>query len=248
MSSEEHQAALARAEAALEEHERSATRFDLEILRPGKHELDENQLVIGNRPKLKEDGTPSRARESFRKGKIKHTCAMQPYMDARYRKIIRDRAQLANMPKRRIIQVNAEDMNATAEVNNLPSMAEVNAGWQPRASKAPVKKGEFERYARMPKNELLDKLFALFQEEKPYWPLKELRLRTQQPEGYLKEVVTSIAILHRNGEHVGKYSLKPEHLNAAGPDPNFFKAETSSSALADGMDEDDDDDDMEEVS
>lgn len=58
----------------------------------------------------------------------------------------------------------------------------------------------------MPKNQLLDQLFSLFR-EKPHWPIKVLREKTQQPELYLKETLLEIATLHRSGEHTGMWEL-----------------------------------------
>ncbi|KAK9472584.1 transcription initiation factor IIF, beta subunit [Dipodascopsis tothii] len=64
--------------------------------------------------------------------------------------------------------------------------------------------------SRMPRNELLDLLFKLF-EEYDYWSLKSLRERTKQPEAFLKEVLESIAILNKKGPYALRYSLKPEY-------------------------------------
>lgn len=64
--------------------------------------------------------------------------------------------------------------------------------------------------ARMPRNELLDLLFKLF-EDYEYWSLKGLRERTKQPEAFLKEVLESIAILNKKGPYALRYSLKPEY-------------------------------------
>ena len=60
----------------------------------------------------------------------------------------------------------------------------------------------------MPRNQLLDILFALYR-EKPRWSARDLRARTEQPESYLKEVLSEIADLHRSGEFNGLYELKP---------------------------------------
>ena len=73
-------------------------------------------------------------------------------------------------------------------------------------TKAKPKRGAFERMARIPKNQLLDLLFAHFR-EKPLWPIKILREKTQQPESYLKETLQEIASLHRSGEHTGMWEL-----------------------------------------
>jgi transcription initiation factor TFIIF subunit beta len=60
----------------------------------------------------------------------------------------------------------------------------------------------------MPRNQLLDVLFGLFR-EREQWPVKLLREKTQQPELYLKEVLSEIATLHRNGEFNGTWELMP---------------------------------------
>lgn len=69
-------------------------------------------------------------------------------------------------------------------------------------------KGQFERMARMPRNQLLDLLFSLFR-EREHWSIKPMRERTQQPEAYLKEVLGEIAFMHRSGEHNGTWELMP---------------------------------------
>lgn len=58
----------------------------------------------------------------------------------------------------------------------------------------------------MPRNQLLDMLFSLFR-EREHWSVKLLRERTQQPEAYLKEVLSEIAFMHRSGEHNGTWEL-----------------------------------------
>ena len=60
----------------------------------------------------------------------------------------------------------------------------------------------------MPRNQLLDALFTLFR-EREQWPIKLLREKTQQPEVYLKEVLSEIATLHRSGEFNGTWELMP---------------------------------------
>ena len=62
----------------------------------------------------------------------------------------------------------------------------------------------------MPKKDLLDLLFRLF-EEYEYWSMKGLNERTKQPESYLKESLESIANLIKKGPYTSKYSLKPEY-------------------------------------
>ena len=127
----------------------------------------------------------------------------------------------------------------------------------PRQRPKPKAKGQFERMARMPRNELLDMLFNLFKEQ-PYWGLKPLRERTQQPEAYLKEVLNDVATLHRSGEHNGSWELKALFAGSSGAEGmkaeygvkeeggDLFKMEDGDGMMMD-EDDDEDDDDMEEV-
>jgi len=100
--------------------------------------------------------------------------------------------------------------------------------------------------ARMPKNQLMDQLFDLFQET-PRWSIKPLRDRTQQPEAYLKEVLGEIAFLHKSGEFNGLWELTGNYARGDGmkmennAGPSDFKMEEEE-------DDEDEDEDMEEVS
>lgn len=59
----------------------------------------------------------------------------------------------------------------------------------------------------MPRNQLLDQIFLLFRDP-TRWGFKPLREKTQQPEAYLKEVLSEVAFLHRSGEYNGLWELK----------------------------------------
>jgi len=116
------------------------------------------------------------------------------------------------------------------------------------------KKGAFERMARMPKNQLLDQLFALFR-EKPHWSIKVLREKTQQPELYLKETLLEIASLHRSGEHTGMWELNANFKGdgikgegEAGPDTFMVDVNMTSPDADDDDDDEEEEEDMEEVS
>lgn len=52
-------------------------------------------------------------------------------------------------------------------------------------------------------------LLDLFQYYR-YWGLRELKRRTNQPEVYLREVLSEMAILWKSGDLNGKWELKPE--------------------------------------
>jgi transcription initiation factor TFIIF subunit beta len=105
----------------------------------------------------------------------------------------------------------------------------------------------------MPKNELLDLLMTSF-DRYPYWSLKALRQETQQPEAYLKDVLSTIGDLHKRGPYTGNWSLKSEFrdaprekaappVQASGSTQPAAATPAKSAAEDDGADDDDDDDD-----
>lgn len=137
-----------------------------------------------------------------------------------YRELLRRRRLEASTPKRTIKMLDSTD---TGRHNML--VAGVGGGlansqksrFNAAIASKPSKSGSggassTEKFARMPKNELLDMLFGLF-ERWQYWSLKKLRTETQQPESYLKETLLGIADLHKRGPYVGNWSLKPEYSN-----------------------------------
>jgi len=77
--------------------------------------------------------------------------------------------------------------------------------------------------ARIPRNQLLDQLFSHFRDT-PHWGLRPLRDKTQQPEVYLKEVLSEIAFLHRSGEHNGMWELKDNFKDENVRDLRFYNS------------------------
>ena len=120
-----------------------------------------------------------------------------------------------------------------------------------------MEKQPVERAARVSRDELLDQLFALFTPEQPFWSLKELRRRTNQPEAYLKEILADIADFHRHGPNTNTFSLK-SGFGAAGaasaaessvaPIPTATAGATAAPAKMEEDDDEDEDEDMEEIS
>ncbi|KAK6584785.1 hypothetical protein PZA11_003009 [Diplocarpon coronariae] len=64
--------------------------------------------------------------------------------------------------------------------------------------------------ARMPQNELLDRIFDCFRKYN-YWSMKALRSELQQPEVYLRETLEKIAVLAKSGRFATQWSLRPEN-------------------------------------
>lgn len=102
-------------------------------------------------------------------------------------------------------------------LNEIPGVIQSNAGPSIKGNAASIflkstqgKNKSEGRAIRMPKKDLLDLLFRLF-EEYEYWSMKGLKERTRQPESYLKESLESIATLIKRGPYTSKYMLKAEY-------------------------------------
>ena len=103
---------------------------------------------------------------------------------------------------------------------------------------------QLQKTARMPQNELLDKIFACFSKYN-YWSMKALRAELQQPEAYLRETLEKVAVLAKSGRFATQWSLKPENKIAnydAIGDAVAPTAEGEPQDESDMADEEDDDD------
>ncbi|KAF8074777.1 transcription initiation factor IIF, beta subunit [Lyophyllum atratum] len=237
---------------------------------PDCYELDmvndsvDNQIVVAERPK---DASLSvsmsaaaatvntRARTTILTGRIKHECTLRPAFSQSYRKQMRERHRKYNTPQRQIRMIDDAGVpGGRGGVNRLSSGVGVGAGsafGDLIKTKPKFAKGTFERMARMPRNQLLDQIFLLFRDP-TRWGIKPLREKTQQPEVYLKEVLSEVAFLHRSGEYNGLWELK-DNFKEEGikgenvPGPSGFDV---GDTKMEGVDEEeeDEDEDMEEVS
>lgn len=100
---------------------------------------------------------------------------------------------------------------------------------------------QFNKAARMPENELLDRIFKCF-EKYNYWSIKALRAELHQPEAYLRETLEKIAVLAKSGRFSSHWSLKPE--NRPGNYDNALEGAPDDQDSDTGMDDDDDDEDV----
>ena len=93
--------------------------------------------------------------------------------------------------------------------------------------------------ARMPQNELIDRLFVCFKRYK-FWSMKALKQELHQPEAFLKETLDLVAVLARSGVHAMTYRLKPEYEKNVDLDVKDEGAPEDESSMGDEDDEDDD--------
>ncbi|KAH8991255.1 transcription initiation factor IIF, beta subunit-domain-containing protein [Lactarius akahatsu] len=224
--------------------------YELDMVNQDVH----NQVVVAERAKAP-TGT-GRARTTIMTGKVKHECNLRPRMTGRYERRLTARGAAAKNEK--AVRVGLMDGARAGRGGGkmLSSGISSAAGFADLTrTKVKPQKGQYERMARMPRNQLLDSLFSLFR-EREQWPIKLLREKTQQPEVYLKEVLSEIATLHRSGEFNGTWELMPSfkgdgvrgYIKAEGMSQLYASQPSNADVSMDDYDEEEeDDDDMEEV-
>ncbi|GBE88039.1 Transcription initiation factor IIF subunit beta [Sparassis crispa] len=215
----------------------------------------QNQIVIAE---LEKD-TRSPARITKLIGAVKRECSLRPVLSDKYRQRLKQRIRAANARSRQIKLLEDVHPGGRGAVNMLASGAAHQAPFNFVPPKPKPAKGQFERMTRMPRNQLLDELFDAFS-EREHWSMKWLRERTQQPETYLREVLSEIAFIHRSGEHNGSWELlqnfkgegtgsegvpRPSYISAIGADIPAVEVEDCDEDDFDDFDEDEDD--LEEI-
>lgn len=101
-----------------------------------------------------------------------------------------------------------------------------------------------ERFARLERHELIERLFALFK-DKPYWSITALKATLQQPDTWLREVLKEVAVLIREGKYANMWELQENWKEAGGDTKPDVKDGDDDDESDD--EEEDDEDDLEEV-
>ncbi|ORX54466.1 transcription initiation factor IIF, beta subunit [Hesseltinella vesiculosa] len=183
------------------------------------------------------------------RGKVHHDCTATPSQFGTYRNIMRKRAYDAEIPQRsvRILDQDNQPVFVPGASANIPS-----TGFSDFVVSVGKRKTDKEKATRLPRNELMDVLFAAF-DRYPYWSFKGILEHTHQPAQYLKEVLSEICVLNKRGPYAGNYQLKSEfkHRESQAEQEGVEKAKQSGSnddANEEDSDDDNiDDDDMEEI-
>ncbi|KAG2172487.1 hypothetical protein INT44_006660 [Umbelopsis vinacea] len=180
-------------------------------------------------------------------GKIHHECHVSPANWTAYRDIMRKRVHEADRPTRSVqeIEQRHQPVFAPGASSGMPvsDFSSFIPSKKPRIDK--------EKATRMPRNELMDMLFAAF-ERYPYWSLKGIAEHTKQPMQYLKEILSEICILNKRGPYTSTYQLKAEY-KVRGKDNRPRVEGNSEAGSGDGLDgelssdDEEDEDDMEMV-
>ncbi|KAF9954211.1 hypothetical protein BGZ72_004746 [Mortierella alpina] len=146
---------------------------------------------------------------------IKHECAVTPMPGSEeYKEIMRERNVEAAKKGGRSVQILGEN-NKADPAGGRGGMFLPGVGIRGGFIQKKVKVQMDQKTTRMPRNELMDMLFAAF-EQYPYWSFKGLVEHVKQPHSYLKEVLGEICNFIKKGPYTAKYQLKPEFAGAAG--------------------------------
>lgn len=133
-------------------------------------------------------------------------------LDPAYRQLNRDRSAKA-AAKTRTMQVLSE---APSSQMRPGTMQRVSFG-NKESTRKRFEKGQFERRARMEKDDLENLLFRLF-ERQSRWNFIQLQKETDQPAVWLKEVLAEVAVLNKRGAHANLWELKKVYRAAVGSD------------------------------
>lgn len=140
-------------------------------------------------------------------GTVCHECQVMPSMnDPNYHKIVEQRRNIVKNNNKEIITTLAETVGVTMSHTGMSMKSDSSNFLKVGREKAKANI----KSIRMPKKEILDYLFKLF-DEYDYWSLKGLKERTRQPEAHLKECLDKVAILVKKGPYAFKYTLRPEY-------------------------------------
>lgn len=142
-------------------------------------------------------------------GKICNDCQVIPVKnDVRYKNVISNIKKMGKITLRPKVTF----------LDEIPGVAHSNAGPSIKGSnislfmKSNKNRNDDGKAVRIPKKDLLDLLFKLF-EEQEFWSIKNLKEKTKQPEHYLKKCLEAVGILIKKGPYALKYCLKPEYKN-----------------------------------
>jgi transcription initiation factor TFIIF subunit beta len=145
-------------------------------------------------------------------GRVKHELNCHPVENPESRHILELRAKQQLEPRKQLKIVESASgilLAGTSEANNrfdgfVKSAAHPNTRREEKAKRLENKT------ARMPENELLDRINMAFQEFR-YWSMRALKARIPQPEAYLRSTLEKVAILHKSGRFANTWSIRPEY-------------------------------------
>jgi transcription initiation factor TFIIF subunit beta len=164
------------------------------------------------------------------------------------RQILELRAKQQLEPRKQL-QITSAILGAAANEVNKGFDGFVRSAANPNARREDKAKRLENKTARMPENELLDRINLAFQEFR-YWSMRALKARIPQPEAFLRSTLEKVAVLHKSGRFANTWSLRPEFESMISADTAAAEAAPDAGGEggdADLVDDEDEDIKMEDV-
>ncbi|WVN88561.1 uncharacterized protein L203_103772 [Cryptococcus depauperatus CBS 7841] len=188
--------------------------------------------------------------------RVDHEGHVQPMRNQKYLALLKERMNEAEQSKRPVIRMEDTGLSQ-AEQNQLASGFRIaNSTFGRNMIISSKQTGE--RFARLERNELTDRIFQCFRDH-PYWSLAALKQTLEQPDAWLREVMRDVAEQVKEGKYIGYWQLKKEWREDAwkGPEGQEVKGEVQRDVKNEIKEEKDvkteiddneeEDDDLEEV-
>ncbi|TVY85447.1 Transcription initiation factor IIF subunit beta [Lachnellula suecica] len=178
-------------------------------------------------------------------GKVAHEVNCIAVDNEESQRLLSMRTLEAMRPKMHTKFLGSEDVTSVGGGFIQPGTIAAQNQWDAfikKPGQAAGKRPQMLKTARIPQNELLDKIFECFKKYN-YWSMKALRTELAQPEAYLRETLERVAVLAKSGRFATQWSLKPENKITN------FEAMGDAVAPTEGIEDSefDDDDDDEDV-
>lgn len=139
-------------------------------------------------------------------GVVHNEATISPIVDEHYRKIMQNRTLAASTPRR---QTQVLDEKSEKKAYRMTSNESNSFVMQPIRKKTIQEKRE-----RLPREEVVSLIFQAY-EKYEYWNFNGLVNYTNQPQTYLKEILSEVGMLNKRGSYVGMWQLKPEYNHRA---------------------------------
>ncbi|ORX40490.1 transcription initiation factor IIF, beta subunit-domain-containing protein [Kockovaella imperatae] len=140
--------------------------------------------------------------------RVAHECTVRPMGNQKYLKILAQRQMEAESSRRPIVSLESTGISRAQQNQMAAGLANINSGLGKGFVSLGNRNGPTgEKFVRLERKDLTDKLFALFS-EKPYWSITALRQTLQQPDIWVREVLKDIADQVTQGVYINLWKLK----------------------------------------
>eukprot|EP00771_Trimastix_marina_P002611 gnl/Trimastix_PCT/3751.p1 GENE.gnl/Trimastix_PCT/3751~~gnl/Trimastix_PCT/3751.p1 ORF type:complete len:293 (+),score=93.17 gnl/Trimastix_PCT/3751:22-900(+) len=145
-----------------------------------------------------------------------------PTFTDKYRFVRRNRVQ-AIVQQRALRTIREVEVDTNGHVRKTaaqaPRVKVLSESLPHKRPHSPPHRGKVQKLKRdrLPKEDVQDLIFHAF-EQQSHWSLKGLLQKTDQPQAYLKEILSELCVYHKRGDHKAMYELKEMYRTETGPE------------------------------